>query len=82
MEKRKTIFLVTGMPELLHGRRVAKGVFKQCEKYGYNVAVFASMSHLLFFVKDHTDGEKNIYSLPNYGIFDGCICRPQKALPQ
>ena len=82
MEKRKTIFLVTGMPELLHGRRVAKGVFKQCEKYGYNVAVSASMSHLLFFVKDHTDGEKNIYSLPNYGIFDGCICRPQKALPQ
>ena len=73
MEKRKTICLVTGMPELLHGRRVAKGVFEQCEKYGYNVAVFASMSHLLFFVKDHTDGEKNIYSLPNYGLFDGII---------
>lgn len=73
MEKRKTICLVTGMPELLHGRRVAKGVFEQCEKYGYNVAVFASMSHLLFFVKDHTDGEKNIYSLPNYSLFDGII---------
>ena len=73
MERRKTICLVTGMPELLHGRRVAKGGFEQCEKYGYNVAVFASMSHLLFFVKDHTDGEKNIYSLPNYGLFDGII---------
>ena len=73
MKRRKTICLITGMPEMIHGKRISKGVFAQCEKYGYNVAVFASMSHLLFFVQDHTYGEKNIYTLPNYALFDGII---------
>ena len=73
MEHRKTICLITGMPEKLHARRVAKGVFEQCEKYEYNVAVFASMSHFLFFIEEHANGEKNIYSLPNFSMFDGVI---------
>ncbi|SFC44757.1 substrate-binding and GGDEF domain-containing protein [Ruminococcus albus] len=73
MEKRKTICLITGMPETLHARRVAKGVFEQCDKYGYNVAVFASMSHFLFFIEEHAKGENNIYSLPNFKLFDGVI---------
>ncbi|EXM38728.1 hypothetical protein RASY3_08600 [Ruminococcus albus SY3] len=73
MKKRKTICLITGMPERLHVRRVAKGVFEQCDKYGYNVAVFASMSHFQFFIEEHTRGENNIYSLPNFKLFDGII---------
>ena len=73
MEKRKTICLITGMPETMHVRRVAKGVFGQCDKYGYNVAVFASMSHFLFFIEEHAKGENNIYSLPNFKLFDGVI---------
>ena len=73
MKKRKTICLITGMPETLHVRRVAKGVFEQCEKYGYNVAVFASMSHFMFFIEEHARGENNIYSLTNFRCFDGVI---------
>ena len=73
MKKRNTICLITGMPEKLHVRRVAKGVFGQCDKYGYNVAVFASMSHFQFFIEEHTHGENNIYSLPNFKLFDGII---------
>ncbi|MBR1423540.1 MAG: GGDEF domain-containing protein [Ruminococcus sp.] len=73
MEKRKTICLITSVPEYMHGQRVFDGVFSQCDKYGYNVAVFASMVHFDFYVKNQAIGEKNIYNLMNPEHFDGVI---------
>lgn len=73
MERRKTICVVTSLPEHSQAQRVLNGVFTQCEKYGYNVAVFASMMHLKFHALDQVAGEKNIYNLINYGFFDGLV---------
>lgn len=73
MERRKTICVITSLPEHSQAQRVLDGVFAQCEKYGYNVAVFASMTHLKFHVFDQVRGEKNIYNLINYGFFDGIV---------
>ena len=73
MERRKTICVVTSLLEYSQAQRVLKGVYAQCEKYGYNVAVFASMTHLNFHVRDQVIGERNIYKLINYSFFDGII---------
>lgn len=51
MSRRKNICLVTVSPETNHPQRVARGVFEQCKKYGYNVAQFASMINLDFILK-------------------------------
>ena len=60
MSKRKTLALINLMPETIHSQRVAKGVFKQCDKYGYNVAVFSSMTPLTFYFQDYSEGEVRI----------------------
>ena len=73
MEKRKNICFITAVPESFHAHRVTSGVLRQCEKYGYNVAVFSSMITPDFFYKDYAEGELNIYNLPNYSMFDGVI---------
>ncbi|MBQ8965563.1 GGDEF domain-containing protein [Ruminococcus sp.] len=73
MERRKTIALLSLMPETTHGNRVMEGVFRQCEKYGYNTAVFASMVPLQFYYQDYSDGETQIYDLPDLSFFDGII---------
>lgn len=73
MEKRKTICLITTVPEYMHGQRVLEGVFRQCDLYGYNVAVFASMVHFNFYVKNQALGERNIYNLVNPEHFDAVI---------
>ncbi|MCR5140932.1 MAG: GGDEF domain-containing protein [Ruminococcus sp.] len=73
MERRKTICVITSQPEHFQAQRVFDGVFTQCEKYGYNVAVFASMTSLQFHLKDQVLGDKNIYNLINYSFFDGII---------
>lgn len=73
MSRRKTIALINLMPEDLHSKRVMDGVFGQCDKYGYNVALFSSMTPLNFFYQDYADGEKHIYDLPNFSAFDGII---------
>lgn len=71
--KRKTICWITAIPESIHGVRVKKGIFSQCDKYGYNVAVFASMTHLESGEKGYREGEVNIYELINYDLIDGII---------
>ncbi|MBQ9543359.1 GGDEF domain-containing protein [Ruminococcus sp.] len=73
MSRRKTIALLNLMPETTHGNNIARGVFGQCQKYGYNVASFASMTPLSFYYQDYADGERAIYDLPDYSSFDGIV---------
>ena len=73
MPRRKTIALLDLMPDTAHGQRICEGVFTQCNKYGYNVAVFSSMTPLQFYFQGYSDGEMKIYDLPDYSIFDGII---------
>ena len=73
MSKRKTIALLNLMPETTHGNNIARGVFGQCDKYGYNVAAFGSMTPLAFYHQLYADGERMIYDLPDYSSFDGIV---------
>ena len=73
MMSRKLIGLITAVPESLHAQRVLEGVFEQGNKYDYNIAVFAPMSHLSSGYQIYTKGEINIYELINYEMLDGVI---------
>ena len=73
MPKRKTICFVTVAPDSIHSQRISRGIFTQCEKYGYNTALFASMINPEFYYKDYAHGECNIYELPRFDRFDGVI---------
>lgn len=73
MKKRKMLGLLTAAPESLHAKRILEGVAKQCEKYDYDVAVFASMVQFGSGHKDYVIGEINIYEAINFELFDGVI---------
>lgn len=73
MARRKLIGLITAVPESIHAKRVLEGVFDQCEKYGYDVAVFAPLTHFSMVHKDYVRGEVNIYELINFDLLDGVI---------
>ena len=71
--KTKTLCLVTRVPESIHAQRIIKGAITQCEKYGYSLAVFASMVHSDFAVRNQVAGDFKIYELVNYPEFDGIM---------
>ncbi len=73
MKKRKLIGLITAVPESTHAKRVFKGVFKQCEKYGYDVAVFSPLAHLSTMYTNYRDGEWNIFELMNFDLLDAVL---------
>ncbi|MBQ9141664.1 MAG: GGDEF domain-containing protein [Lachnospiraceae bacterium] len=73
MSKRKRIGLLTAVPESIHAHKVFEGVFGQCNKYDYDVAVFAPMHHLSGNYKDYIKGELNIFELINFDLLDGLI---------
>lgn len=73
MSKRKLIGLITAVPESIHAKKVFEGVFRQCDKYGYNVAVFAPLAHLSGENSDYIKGELNIYELINFELLDGVV---------
>ncbi len=73
MKKRKLIGLITAVPESTHAKRILKGVFKQCEKYGYDVAVFSPLAHLSTMYTDYRDGEWNIFELMNFDLLDAVL---------
>ena len=70
---RKNICFITARPEKSHGRRVLDGIFTQCEKYGYNVTVVSSLTHLQNFARTFNTGEQNIFNLIDYSCFDAVI---------
>ena len=49
------------------------GIFTQCRKYGYNVTVVSSLTHLQNFAKTFSTGEQNIFNLIDYSCFDAVI---------
>ena len=73
MAKRKRIGLFTAYPETTHVRRIMQGMMAQCEKYHYDLCVFASSVHLSFPHKDYVRGESNIFELANLDRLDGVI---------
>ena len=73
MKQRKMIGLLTAVPESLHAKRIVEGIARQCEKYDYDVAVFASMIQFSNGHKNFVEGEKNIYEMINYDLLDGVI---------
>ena len=70
---RKNICFITARPEKSHGRRVLDGIFTQCEKYGYNVTVVSSLTHLQNFARTFNTGEQNIFNLIDYSCFDAVM---------
>ena len=73
MSERKRICLITESPELMHGKRLIKGAALQCRKYGYDLVVVSSMVYLQLYFEKYGIGEKKIYDLTNYSLFDGVI---------
>ncbi len=73
LKKRKIIALITSNPESMYQKRVMQGVFCQCNKYGYDVAVFSTLVHVCHYYKDYLQGELNIYNLINCDLLDGII---------
>ena len=73
MGERKRIGLFTAYPETTHVRRILEGVMGQCEKYDYDLCVFASSVHFSFPHADYVRGEANIFELANYDRLDGVI---------
>ncbi len=73
MEKRKLIGVITALPESVHAKRILNGIFAQCNKYGYNAAVFAPMINVSSQNKEYLKGELNIYDLPNFDMLDAVI---------
>ncbi len=73
MSRRKLIGVITAVPESKHAQRVMEGVCCQCEKYDYNVAVFAPMAHTSGDYTEYITGELNIYELINFDLLDGVV---------
>ena len=73
MSKRKKIALIQAVPESLYANRIFEGVFSQCHKYGYDVAVFSSMLPVCSQHEGYLNGELNIYELIDFNQFDGII---------
>ncbi len=73
MRERKRIGLFTAYPETTHVRRVLEGVMVQCEKYDYDLCVFASSVHFSLPHADYVCGEANIFELANFDRLDGVI---------
>ncbi|MBR3574278.1 MAG: GGDEF domain-containing protein [Lachnospiraceae bacterium] len=71
--RRKRIGLFVAYPELTHVRRTIEGIMAQCEKYDYDLCVFASNVHFTFPHLNYLRGEANIFELANLDELDGVI---------
>ncbi len=73
MKRRKTIACISIRPEEVYQQRVMEGLQAQCEKYGYNLAVFSPLVDITHYFKDYLSGELNILNLPDFSKFDAVI---------
>lgn len=73
MGKRKLIGLILPNPEEAYQHRIMKGIFEQCKKYDYDVAVFSTLVPVSHNFKDYLKGESTIYDLMNLDELDGII---------
>ncbi len=69
--KRKLIGLITANPEAVYQQRVMEGVFAQCRKYGYDVAVFAPLMQACADFREYLDGEVRVFDLVDFDRLDG-----------
>lgn len=76
MAARKKIGLLILFPENVYQQRVIRGVFDQCEKYGYDVVVFSPQAQITNFFKEYLQGELNIFEYINFELLDGVIVAP------
>ncbi len=72
IKKRKLIGVIISEVEELYQHKLLKGIITQCYALNYDVAVFST------FIKntglpEYKIGEKNIYNLINFNLFDGII---------
>lgn len=72
-KKRKKIAVLAIYLENSYQTRVMEGILTQCQRYDYDVAVFAPLVQSVHSDKDYLNGEWNIYSLINFDQFDGVI---------
>ena len=72
-KKRKMIAVLAIYLENSYQTRIMDGIFTQCQRYGYDVAVFAPLVQSIHSDKDYLNAEWNIYSLVNFDKFDGVI---------
>ena len=73
MGKRKLIGLILPSPEEAYQHRIMKGIFEQCKKYDYDVAVFSTLVPVSHTFQDYLKGESTIYDLMNLDELDGII---------
>lgn len=71
--KRKMIGVITAYPESIYQQRAMKGLFRQCRKYDYDVAVFSTLVHASHQDKAYLSAELNIFHLINFDLLDGII---------
>ncbi|WP_175444938.1 MULTISPECIES: GGDEF domain-containing protein [unclassified Ruminococcus] len=69
--KRKLIGLITANPEAVYQQHVMEGVFSQCVKYGYDVAVFAPLMQACSDFESYLNGEVRIFDLIDFDRLDG-----------
>ena len=73
MGKRKLIGLILPSPEEAYQHRIMKGIFRQCEKYDYDVAVFSTLVPVSHTFQDYLKGESTIYDVMSLDKLDGII---------
>lgn len=76
MGERRKIALLTMEFSGTYPQRVLEGVFSECEKYGYDVAVISTMIEPTHHFEENLKGETNIFNLVNFDQFDGVIVAP------
>ena len=72
MKKRKLIGVIISEVEGIYQNKLLKGIISECYSMDYDVAVFSTL------IKDsglpeYKNGEKNIFQLINFDVFDGMI---------
>ena len=73
---RKRICVLTVYPEGEYQQKLLPGIFEQCNKYNYDVAVVTPLVQVCSSNQDYLKGELNIFELVNFDLFDGVIVTP------
>ncbi|MGN0598423.1 MAG: GGDEF domain-containing protein [Oscillospiraceae bacterium] len=76
MAKRRLIGVLTANPEGLYQHRILEGIFAQCQRYDYDVAVFSPLVQVCHYFTPYLKGELNIFELINFDMLDGLIIPP------
>ena len=71
--KRKIIGCLTCRPESVYQKRVLDGLMDQCERYGYDMAVFCPLVDITHYEEGYLESELNILNLIQYDRFDAII---------